>query len=114
MAQERMTSKSVNTMPDRPSSTSDNVISIRTGRPFHPASDAEPTVGDLEKFAHSVEPDDFKHRMLMNLLAFGFVALLVIAGVWLANSLAAMRKDQDCVLSGKRGCTPVESPVKTR
>ena len=50
----------------------------------------------------------------MNMLAFGFVALLVIAGVWLANSLAAMRKDQDCVLSGKRGCTPVETPVKTR
>jgi len=107
--------KRLKALPDHPASDSDNVISIRTGRPIHPAPDpAEPSADHLEQFARSEEPDDFKHRMLMNLLAFGFVALLVIAGVWLANSLAAMRKDQDCVLSGKRGCTPVETPVKTR
>ena len=52
--------------------------------------------------------------MIANVAAFGFVVLLVLAGVWIANSLAAMRKNQDCVLSGKRGCTPVEAPVNTR
>lgn len=102
-------------MPDHPTSTDDNVVNIRTGRPFHPAMRRlEPHDEKLEKFAQSDEPDDFKHRMIVNLIAFAFVAILVVAALWLANSLATMRKDQDCVLSGKRGCTPVETPLKTR
>lgn len=102
-------------MPDHPTSTSDKVVNIRTRRPFHPAPRAvEPPAEELEKFARHDEPDDFKHRMLVNLIAFGFVALLVVSALWLANSLATMRKDQDCVLSGKRGCTTVETPAKTR
>ncbi len=52
--------------------------------------------------------------MLVNLIAFGFVGVLVVSALWLANSLATMRRDQDCVLSGKRGCTTVEAPVKAR
>jgi len=35
-------------------------------------------------------------------------------GVWLATKRAQMRKDQDCVLSRRRGCTPVEVPVRSR
>lgn len=100
-------------MPDHPTSTSSKVVNIRTRRPFHSAPHAvEPP--ELEKFAQNNESDDFKHRMWVNLIAFGFVTLLVVSALWLANSLATMRKDQDCVLSGKRGCTPVETPVKTR
>jgi hypothetical protein len=30
------------------------------------------------------------------------------AGLWIANTMASMRKNQDCVLSGRSGCTPVE------
>lgn len=102
-------------MPDHPTSTSNKVVNIRTRRPFRPAPCViEPPAEELEKFAQSNEPDDFQHRMRVNLIAFGFVALLVVSALWLANSLATMRKDQDCVLSGKRGCTPVETPVKTR
>jgi hypothetical protein len=102
-------------MPDHPTSTSNKVVNIRTRRPFHPAHrTVEPPAEELEKFAQNGEPDDFKHRMLVNLIAFGFVTLLVISALWLANSLATMQKDQDCVLSGKRGCTPVETPVKAR
>ena len=28
--------------------------------------------------------------------------------IWLADTMADMRRNQDCVLSGRRGCTPVE------
>jgi len=63
---------------------------------------------DLAKYAQGEEPDDYRHRMLMNVAGLIVVALLVGIGWWLADSMATMRKNQDCVLSGRRGCTPVE------
>ncbi|MDO8877506.1 MAG: hypothetical protein Q8M24_16460 [Pseudolabrys sp.] len=47
------------------------------------------------------------HRVLVNLAAFVVVILLITAGYWLADTMPRMRKDQDCVLSGRRNCTPV-------
>ena len=70
-------------------------------------------VEDLAKYESSA-PDDYRHRMLMNLAAAVVTILLVIAGIWIANTMAKMRKDQDCVLTGRRGCTPVDVPVKPR
>jgi len=70
-------------------------------------------VEDLAKYEGS-EPDDYRHRMLMNLAAAGITILLVLGGIWIANTMAQMRKDQDCVLSGRRGCTPVNVPIKSR
>lgn len=68
-----------------------------------------PPVEDLAKYEHrGDEPDDYRHRMVVNTMAFVFVIALIGAGIWLADSMARMRKDQDCVLSGRRGCTPVE------
>jgi hypothetical protein len=105
-------------MQDHPSSaTDDRVVSLRTGRRFTPppGKPASPAPdGDLEQFARADEPDDFRHRMMVNAIAFLFVAFLVIAGVWLADTLTTMRKNQDCVLSGKRGCSPVEAPASRR
>jgi hypothetical protein len=46
--------------------------------------------------------------MLVNLAALAFTAVLSIVGVWLVSQIAAMRKDQDCVLSGRRNCTPID------
>jgi hypothetical protein len=46
--------------------------------------------------------------MVVNALAFLFVAVLVCAGIWLADTMARMRKDQDCFLSGRRDCAPIE------
>jgi hypothetical protein len=63
---------------------------------------------DLAAYEHGDEPDDYRHRMAMNLAGFVVVTLLMGAGLWLAISIADMRKNQDCVLSGRRGCTPVE------
>jgi len=72
-------------------------------------------VGDLSRFERSADAqDDYRHRMLVNGLAFIVCVFLVLAGVWLTSKLAQMRKDQDCVLSGRVGCTPVNVPVRSR
>jgi len=40
--------------------------------------------------------------------------LLVLVGVWLAERIADMRKTQDCFLSGRRNCTPIDAPPIVR
>lgn len=71
---------------------------------------SESPVADLDRYAHDDEPDDYRHRMITNALAFVLVAALTAAGLWIASTMADMRKNQDCVLSGRRGCTPVPVP----
>lgn len=68
----------------------------------------------LAKFTRDDTPDDYRHRMIVNVAALAFVALLGAAGLWLADTMASMRKNQDCVLTGRRGCSPVEVPVRSR
>jgi len=75
---------------------------------------APPPVDDLAKFERGEGADDYRHRMTVNILAFVFVIALIGAGIWLADTMAQMRKNQDCVLSGRRGCTPVEVPIQPR
>jgi hypothetical protein len=56
------------------------------------------------------EPDDFRHRMLANLAALAFTVALTAIGIWLAMSIADMRKTQDCVLMGRRDCAHISTP----
>lgn len=69
---------------------------------------APPPVAGLDKYQRTEDGDDYRHRMLVNVAALVVVLLLMAAGYWLADSMARMRKGQDCVLSGRAGCTPVE------
>jgi len=74
-----------------------------------------PPVPNLEKFEHAPdEPDDFRHRMLMNGLGLLVTVVLIGVGLWIAEVMAHMRKDQDCVLTGRAGCAPVEVPIRAR
>jgi hypothetical protein len=104
-------------MPDHPSSTTDErVVHFRTRRRYRPEAGnaARPTSSaEMDRYARSGEPDDFRHRMIVNGVAFLFVVALVAAGVWLADTITTMRKNQDCVLSGKR-CGPVEISTPAR
>ena len=75
-------------------------------RPVVPPSPVE----DVGKYAVSEEPDNYRQRMINNGLAFAFCILLVAIGVWLATSIAEMRRNQDCVLSGRRNCANVVVP----
>ncbi|QWG11529.1 hypothetical protein KMZ29_17550 [Bradyrhizobium sediminis] len=56
------------------------------------------------------EPDDFRLRMLANLAAFAFTVALTAIGIWLAMSIADLRKTQDCVLMGRRDCAHISTP----
>jgi hypothetical protein len=56
------------------------------------------------------EPDDFRHRMLANIAAFAFTVALLAIGIWLAMSIADLRRTQDCVLMGRRDCVRLSTP----
>jgi hypothetical protein len=94
------------------SSSSDNeprVVSFRRGRAgARTPVTGPPPLDDLAKYERGADSDDYRHRMIVNAAAFLFVIALIGAGLWLADTMAQMRKNQDCVLSGRRGCTPVE------
>lgn len=49
-------------------------------------------------------PDDYRHRMITNVVAIMFTAGLTGIGIWLALTLADLRNTQDCVLMGRRDC----------
>jgi hypothetical protein len=73
-----------------------------------------PRVPDLARYERGDGADDYRHRMIVNMAAFLFLLGLIGAGLWLADRMAQMRRDQDCVLSGRRGCTPVEYQPQPR
>ena len=67
-------------------------------------------VADLKKYQRAREEEDYRHRMVVNALALAFCIVLAIAGVWLINEIAEMKRIQDCVLSGRAGCIPLDIP----
>jgi hypothetical protein len=60
------------------------------------------------------EPIDYRQRMLMNAIAGAIVVLLIGAGVWIADTIAGMDRDQDCVMQGRGNCAPLEASVSTQ
>jgi hypothetical protein len=74
-----------------------------------------PPVSDLQEYERRPdEPDDYRHRMIMNGLAFAATVALIVAGIWIADVMAHMRKNQDCVLTGRPGCTHVDVAPRQR
>ncbi len=103
--------------PEGPQGQAGRVLPFRRrgARAAPPASHPASPVEDLSRFERTAGEDDYRHRMLMNAMAAGVTVLLVAGGIWIANSLAQLRKDQDCVMSGRRNCNPpvaVAPPVK--
>ena len=96
---------------EKPSDDDGRVVSFRRGQAHaRPRPPDQTPVEDLAKYQDRESPDDYRNRMIVNVAAFLFVAGLIGAGIWLAETMAQMRKDQGYVLSGRRGCTPVEVP----
>lgn len=96
-----------------PSDSEPRVVRFRRrpgGGALPPVSDHEDEAdADLSAYARSPEdPAEYRRRQAVNAAVFLFVALLIGAAIWLADTMADMRRNQDCVLSGRRGCTPVE------
>ncbi len=93
------------------------VVKFRSGAPDAARGDAADlgTAGAPEgtgsgpdgAAASAGDADDFRHRMWVNTAALVFTFALIAAGIWLAVSIADMRKTQDCVLAGRRNCAPI-------
>jgi len=70
--------------------------------------DIRQAANDLSRYERPRdEPDDFRHRMLANVAALAFTVALTAIGIWLAMSIADLRKTQDCVLMGRRDCARI-------
>ena len=74
----------------------------------------ETEVAGLHQYEQSAEPDDYPHRMRVNLAAFAFILVLTLAGIWLAEQLALLRKQQDCAFIGRKNCGEMELHVHGR
>ena len=73
-----------------------------------PNTSASPAANDLSRYERPRdEGDDFRHRMLANVAALAFTVALTAIGIWLAVSIADLRKTQDCVLMGRRDCARI-------
>ena len=80
------------------------------GNPSVPVRKLE-VASDLSRYERSQEePDDFRHRMLANVAAFAFTVALLAIGIWLAMSIAHLRRTQDCVLMGRHDCVRITPP----
>ena len=80
------------------------------GEPMDPANELE---DDLAQYEQD-EEIDYRHRMLMNVIAVAICTMLIGAGVWIADTIAEMQRDQDCVLQGRANCAPIETPLSHR
>ncbi|HLZ03379.1 MAG TPA: hypothetical protein VKR55_14660 [Bradyrhizobium sp.] len=81
--------------------------------PLHHDSPPEPAVLqrlDLSRYeTPREEPDDFRQRMLANVAAFAFTVALTAVAIWLAMSIADLRRTQDCVLMGRHDCVRISA-----
>jgi hypothetical protein len=81
---------------------------------LHRGNTADQPVADLAKFERAEGEDNYRHRMTMNALTLVVTTILVCIGLWLAASIAEMRKNQDCFLQGHRNCNNVVIPPRDR
>jgi hypothetical protein len=95
-------------LPFRPRSA----LGSHAGRAHRADPDEEPTVSpvrDLTSYeSEEAGEDNYRHRMMVNLAALVVTVVLAIAGGWLALQMAELRKKEDCVLSGRRNCMPID------
>lgn len=73
---------------------------------------ADELTDDLARYEDDDAQVDYRQRMLMNVIAVVIVTMLVGAGVWIADTIAAMEKVQDCAMQGRQNCAPIEVPLK--
>ena len=90
------------------------VLKFRPRTSAHPPGRHEqpapvlPAANDLSRYERPRdESDDFRHRMLANVAALAFTIALTAIGIWLAVSIAELRRTQDCVLMGRRDCARI-------
>jgi len=94
--------------PDPAQTVSTKIPHIKTPNTRASTTTALPAASDLSRYERPRdEGDDFRHRMLANVAALAFTVALTAIGIWLAVSIADLRKTQDCVLMGRRDCARI-------
>lgn len=87
----------------------------RPGSPSFAAGPPPQNEDDLDDFARfeqeQDEPIDYRHRMIMNLIALAILILLVGLGVWIADTISDLQREQDCLMQGRSNCAPIEVPI---
>jgi hypothetical protein len=72
-------------------------------------------VEGVDKYARQGDDtEDYRHRMRTNVAAIVVVGLLIWCGYWLFETLAEMRRTQDCILSGRTNCAHINVPPQSR
>jgi hypothetical protein len=103
--------------PPSPDEETGRVVSLRPRLGLRRRASL-PTAGgpieDIGKYERGGREDDYRHRMLMNVLGFLTCAVLIAAGVWIANAIAELRSHQDCVFSGRHDCAHIDVPSRLR
>ncbi len=87
----------------------------RPGNPSLAVAASAPADNDLDDFARfeqvQDEPIDYRHRTIMNLIALAILILLVGFGVWIADTITDLQREQDCLMQGRSNCAPIEIPI---
>ena len=83
-------------MPADPQRSDDNIIAFRR-RPDPPAR-------PLPK----ADPEEDRWRVRSNIAALVFAALLVVVGLYLVRVLAEKSHLEDCLMSGRTNCAPID------
>ena len=84
-------------MPADPQRRDENVIAFRRRR--------EPPAQPLPK----ADPEEDRWRMRSNIAALVFAALLVVVGLYLVRVLAEKSRLEDCLMSGRTNCAPIDA-----
>jgi hypothetical protein len=85
-----------------------------SSEPNEPKTDLLDDLAQYEQDREEDEHVDYAQRMLMNVIAVAVVTMLIGVGVWLADTIADMQREQDCVLQGRQNCAPIVIPASTR
>jgi hypothetical protein len=87
------------------------VIPFRTrqagSRQYAKVQPAKGAVGLPKSRSSREDDDDHRRRRLIHALGLAYCLILAVAGVWLANEFTEMKRIQDCVLSGRSRCIPI-------
>jgi hypothetical protein len=87
----------------------------RPGKPPFASSTPQSVEDDLDDLARfeqeQDEPIDYRHRMIMNLIALAILISLVGLGVWIADTISDLQREQDCLMQGRSNCAPIEVPI---
>ena len=82
---------------------------------FLPPPVGRSPVEGVDKYAQAPDDsEDYRHRMRANAAAIIVVGILIWCGYLLFDTLAEMRKTQDCILSGRTNCARIDIPANAR